>query len=106
MTPNALVSIIIPTYRQKEYFKEALDSLVNQSYKNIEIIVIDDNGDFNEYSEYVTNIIQNKYDKRIKYFKNSANIGSAQSKNRGIELSMGDYITFLDDDDYYTLNKV
>ncbi len=102
---NELVSIIIPTYRRKKGLIKAISSAVKQTYSNIEIIIIDDNDDDN-YSKIIKKIINNFKDERIKYFKNNSNLGSALSRNKGITLSKGNYVAFLDDDDEYLENSI
>lgn len=102
---NEKVSIIIPTFNQVTLFKKALNSAMNQTYKNIEIIIIDDNVNTkisSQIQEYIKLLSTNK----ISYYKNNENLGSAASRNRGAKLSTGKYITFLDDDDIYLPNKV
>lgn len=102
-----LVSIIMPTYKRRELFNRALESLINQTYLNIEIIVVDDNSQFGDYREYIESVINKySYDKRIKYIQNRENLGGALSRNVGIQNSKGRYIAFLDDDDEYVLNKI
>ena len=105
-----LVSVIIPTYkRDVELLNRAIQSVLNQTYKNIEIIIVDDNGN-PELFDYRENI--NKYfsflssNKNIKLIVNDCNLGGALARNKGILEAKGTLITFLDDDDYYLSNKV
>ena len=101
---NDLVSVIITSYgRCISYFAEAVESVINQTYKNIEIILIDDNGDNVEYSEPLKTFC---YKKRIKYIKNKKNSGAQFSRNVGILASTGSYVAFLDDDDIWMPNKI
>lgn len=100
-----LVSVIIATYRRENKLFDAINSLVNQSYNKIEIIVVDDNFD-KVWNEKVLQILNNFNDKRIKYLRNKKNLGSAKARNVGIKYSCGEYVTFLDDDDIYTKFKV
>jgi glycosyltransferase involved in cell wall biosynthesis len=100
-----LVSVIVPSYRQKASFDRAVSSLLAQDYEMIEVIVIDDNKE-EEFSNYIMNSIEQFSDSRIRYFKNENNIGSVLSRNKGVRLSLGQYITFLDDDDYYDFQKI
>ncbi|WP_297637059.1 glycosyltransferase family 2 protein [uncultured Clostridium sp.] len=99
------VSIIVSTYRRKESLERALKSLIEQTYRNIEILVIDDNED-SKWNEEVKSTVLNLGDSRIKYIKNKKNLGSAETRNRGIYAADGVYITFLDDDDVYGKYKV
>jgi len=67
---NPLVSIIIPTYNRPIYLQRAIGSTLNQTYKNIEVIIIDDNS-----SQDILSIVNEFQDNRIKYYKNSINRG-------------------------------
>jgi len=96
-----LVSVIIPTYNRQKYLKNAINSVLNQTYENIELIIIDDNSNDNTQS-YVENINDN----RLIYIKNSKNLKAPKSRNIGIEKSRGDYIAFLDDDDTWHKTKL
>lgn len=93
---NSLVSIIIPVYNSKKYIKKCLDSILCQTYKNIEIIAINDGSTDESLSiletyEKKTNII-NVYTQE--------NSGIAKTRNRGIKLAKGKYIMFIDNDDF------
>ncbi|XMB66881.1 glycosyltransferase family 2 protein [Mycoplasmatota bacterium zrk1] len=101
-----LVSIILPTYRRKEKFKRALSSLVNQTYRAIEILVIDDNYINAKYKCDIQDIIENFSDSRIRYIDLEGNRGASVARNKGLIEAKGDYITFLDDDDYYRRDKI
>lgn len=94
-----LVSVIIPTYNRPTFLKEAIESVANQSYKNIEILVIDDGSSYNYGHE-----ICNKYVNCNYYYKNNGGLSSA--RNYGIKKSKGEFIAFLDDDDYWKKDKI
>jgi len=96
-----LVSIIIPSYNRPHYLRRALKSALNQTYQNIEIIVIDDCSTKDLYS-----IVRDLNDERISYYKNEENKGPTYSRNKGIELSEGEFINFLDDDDKLYQQKI
>lgn len=104
---NYKVSIIIPTYKRSDYLIRAIDSVINQTYSNIEVIVIDDNDPYSEFRK-ATEIKMQKYfnNKKVKYLKNEKNLGGALTRNIGIREATGDYITFLDDDDVYLPYKI
>jgi len=104
---NYKVSIIIPTYKRSDYLIRAIDSVINQTYSNIEVIVIDDNDPYSEFRK-ATEIKMQKYfnNKKVKYLKNEKNLGGALTRNIGIREATGDYITFLDDDDIYLPKKI
>lgn len=95
------VSVIIPMHNSSKHIKECLESVINQTYKNIEIIVVDDASSDNSV-EIVTSI----NDSRIKILKLKQNVGAAIARNKGIEIAIGDYICFLDSDDYWKLDKI
>ena len=99
------VSVIIPTFNQTTFLERAIISVTKQSFKNIEVIVIDDNTEL-KISNFVKNVVEKYHCNDIKYYKNKKNVGSVKSRNTGISCSTGDFITFLDDDDYYTIDKV
>ncbi len=86
-------SIIIPTYNSEKEIDRAIESINNQTYKDYEIIVIDDCSKDNTY-----NVLQKYND--IKIIKNEENIKAGGSRNKGINCAKGDYIIFLDADDY------
>lgn len=95
------LSIIIPTYKGKDSLPIALQSLVEQTYRNIEVIVSDDNGpDTNDQKE--TQKIINKFSDKldITYLVNK-HVNGSHARNKGLEVVTGDYVAFLDDDDFY-----
>jgi len=98
-----LVSIIIPYYKKKEYITSSVNSVLNQTYKNLELIIIYD--DPNKDDLILLKKIEKK-DKRIKIFVNKKNLGAGRSRNKGIKLSKGTLIAFLDADDLWEKNKL
>ena len=92
---NKLVSVIIPTYNMGNHILESIASLLNQTYKHIEIIVVDD-GSTDNTEKLIKKLI--KKQKNIRYIKQSKQTNSA-ARNKGIKKSKGDYIIFLDADD-------
>lgn len=102
-----LVSVIIPTYKRSEKLDRAIQSVKNQSYKNFEVVIVDDNNPDTEYRKNTENHMKKyKNDERIKYFKMEKNGGGAAARNYGIEKAKGEYICFLDDDDEFTPDKI
>lgn len=97
------VSIILPIYNVEKYLKKCLDSVVNQTYKNIEIIAINDASP--DKSLEIIKEYQNSY-KNIKVINNSINLGLSASRNIGMQYAEGDYIFFLDSDDWISLNAI
>ena len=98
---NVLVSIIIPVYNGSEYMREAIDSALSQTYKNIEVIVINDGSNDNGK----TDEIAKSYGKKIRYFSKE-NGGVATALNLGIEKMEGEYFSWLSHDDVYLPEKV
>lgn len=95
-----LVSVVITTYGRTSSLKRAIKSVCNQTYENLEILVVDDNNKL-ELKKEVQEIVQQIADKRIYLISNQANLGGAIARNIGIENARGNYISFLDDDDEY-----
>ncbi len=99
MNTNQLVSIIIPCYNAERWLNEAIDSCLAQTYRPIEIIVIDDG-----YTDGSLEIIKS-YGDRITY-KTGPNKGGNHARNLGFSLCKGSYIQFLDADDYIRPTKL
>ena len=95
-----MISVVIPVYNVEKYLKECLDSVINQTYKELEIILVDDGSTDNsgkicdEYAEF---------DQRIKVI-HQKNMGAGGAKNTGLDLISGDYFSIIDSDDYLELN--
>lgn len=99
MEPNPLVSIIIAHYNLSDYIEEAVESCHNQTYKNIEVIVIDDCSSDKAALKKIYGL-REKYPK-VKLIINAVNIGSAKSYNLGVEKAEGEYLCCLDADDQF-----
>lgn len=95
------ISIIIPVYNGSNYLKKAIESAINQTYKNIEILIINDGSTDNGKTEKIAK----SYGNKIKYYKKN-NGGVASALNYGIKKSTGDYISWLSHDDLYESNKI
>ena len=97
-----LISIIIPSYNRKDFLCQAIDSVLKQTYKNLEIIVVDDGS-----TDGTEEIIKEKYGKNplISFYKNAKNSGAGFSRKSGYQKMNGEYVIFMDDDDYYTNNS-
>ena len=96
-----LVSIIMPSYNTGLYIKESIQSVINQTYKNWELIIVDDCS-----TDNTDQIIKKFDDNRIKYFKNESNSGAAVSRNRALKEAKGKWIAFLDSDDLWKSVKL
>lgn len=92
------ISIIIPTYNNAKYLVRCIDSILNQTYKNIEIIIVDDGSTDN------TKDILKKYDYKSINYIYQKNRGVSSARNKGLQNSSGEYIMFLDSDDFYDCN--
>lgn len=93
---DGYVSVVIPAYNEEKYISRCLESVLNQTYAKLEIIIIND-GSTDETDKVCSEYLNR--DKRIKYIKQS-NHGVAYAKRRGVELAEGEYIGFVDADDY------
>ncbi len=97
--PN--ISVIIPTYNRCSTLKRAIQSVLNQTYKDLEIIVIDD-GSTDQTSKYLSAI----NDTRINFVTFETNRGRNAARNEGVKLSKGTFVAFLDDDDCWVPSKL
>lgn len=98
-----LISIITPVYNAEKYLAETIESVLDQTYSNFEYILVDDCS-----PDKSAEIIQ-KYameDNRVKYIKLEENSGAAVARNKGLELSKGSYIAFIDSDDKWMPSKL
>lgn len=96
---NSLISIIIPVYNCEQYLEEALESVLNQNFKPLDIIVIDDGSTDRSLS------IAESYVPQIRVFQ-QPNLGAAEARNNGIKNANGDFLAFLDSDDVWLTDKL
>jgi len=89
-----LVSVVIPTYNRASLLERALRSVFNQTYNNLEIIVVDDAS-----SDETSDVVKTIHDERVRYLRHDTNRGGSAARNTGIRAACGEYIAFLDDDD-------
>ena len=94
---NGLISVIVPVYNTEKYLRKCIESILSQSYKNIELLLINDGS--TDSSAEICREYLNK-DKRCYYFEKE-NGGLSDARNYGIERASGEYITFLDSDDFF-----
>jgi len=101
------VSVIIPTYKRSDMLCRAVESVLNQTYKEIEVIVVDDNDPDTEWRHNTSQIME-RYcgNPRVKYVCHDKNMNGSVARNTGINIADGDLITYLDDDDIYTPEKI
>ena len=98
-----LVSVIIPYFKNKKFISKTIKSVVDQTYKKLEIIIIYDDENHNDLNFIRSFKLK---DKRIKIIKNKKNLGAGLSRNVGIQNSVGEYICFIDSDDLWNRNKI
>lgn len=98
---NAKVSIIIPAYNTEKYIRKCIDSILEQTYQNFEVIIIDDCS-----SDRTIETVQAYQDSRIKIYQNEKNSGPSFSRNRAIKLASGEYIAILDSDDWWSTDRL
>ena len=98
-----LISIIIPYFKKKKFIQETINSILNQSYKNFEILIVYD--DLEKEDLFLLKNIS-KIDKRIILMINKKNIGAGQSRNKAISKAKGDFLAFIDADDVWHSDKL
>lgn len=89
-----LVSIIMPSYNTAKFIGDSIESVLNQTYTNWELIIVDDCS-----TDDTDKIVNNFKDSRIKYLKNKKNVGAALTRNKALREAGGTWIAFLDSDD-------
>lgn len=101
------VSVIIPTYKRPDMLRRAINSVLNQTYQWIEVIVVDDNDKESIYRKE-TELIMNNYknNDKVKYIKHENNKNGSAARNTGIRTAKGNFIGFLDNDDEFLPNKI
>lgn len=107
MEKKLLVSVIIPTYSRPDNIVRAIESVLAQTYKPIEIIIIDDNGVDTSYQKQTENVLRDYLrDDKILYIKHEINKNGSAARNTGFKASKGAFVTFLDDDDEMHPEKI
>ena len=103
MGKDSLVSVIMPAYNSEAFIAESIQSVIDQSYQNWELWIIDDAS-----SDSTKKIARNysEKDSRINLIENTSNLGTHHSRNKGIEAAQGDFIAFLDADDLWKPEKL
>lgn len=102
-----LVSVIIPSYKNADVIGRAIESVLNQSYGNIEIIVVDDNNPASKERLETERVMSNySANQRVVYLKHGVNKNGAAARNTGIKYSHGEFIAFLDADDWFLPRKI
>ena len=103
---QGLVSVIIPTYKRADKLLRAINSVCNQTYENLEILVVNDNENDDQYTKELLVLFENITDPRVRLVFQERHINGAAARNAGIKKAKGEFIAFLDDDDIWMENKV
>lgn len=104
---NELVSCVIPSYKRSDTLRRAIDSVLAQTYTNLEILVVDDNIAGDVYSTKLREILNEyKEENRVKLVTQPKHINGAEARNAGIRAAKGEWIAFLDDDDEWLPTKI
>ena len=98
---NDLVSVIMPSYNTDKFIKQSIESVIDQTYKNWELIIVDDCS-----TDNTDDVVASISDERIIYLKNKVNSGAAMSRNRALREAKGRWIAFLDSDDLWSPDKL
>lgn len=102
---SELVTVVIPTYKRPHMLKRAILSVMNQTYSNIEIIVVDDNGKGTD-SQIASERVIREFGEKVRYIVHDVNCNGSAARNSGWKQATGKYITFLDDDDEIADDKL
>src|SRR5688500_16809721 len=94
ITSSLLVSVVIAVYNRESFIAEAVYSILNQTHQNLELLIVNDCS-----TDNTEQIIKSIEDSRIKYFKNTQQLGPGKSRNAGLQHAKGDFITIMDSDD-------
>lgn len=103
---NPLVSVVIPTYKRSEKLARAIKSVLNQTYTKVEVLVVSDNEPYDNFTKEAAEVVNSFADKRVRLVTQERHINGAAARNAGIKASTGDYVAFLDDDDFWDREKL
>lgn len=98
---EGLVSVIMPSYNTGGYIGAAIESVLSQTYDNLELIIVDDCS-----SDQTAEVVRSFTDSRIHYLENDKNVGAALSRNKALRMASGEWIAFLDSDDMWLPDKL
>ena len=96
-----LVSVVLPTFNRERLLPRAINSVLNQTYKNLELIIVNDGS-----TDDTEKVVKGYSDKRIRYYKQELNKGGSAARNVGIKLARGELISFQDSDDEWLPEKL
>lgn len=103
---KGMVSVVIPTYKRSVSLRKAIDSVLQQTYQKIELLVVNDNEPSDVYSQDLYEMLHEVTDTRLKLVEQERHINGAAARNAGIRLARGEFIAFLDDDDTWEKVKI
>ena len=104
---DGLVSVVMPTYKRSEKLFRAIDSVLNQSYRNLELLLVNDNDPNDDNTKLLKKRVEKyKNDPRFHLILQERHINGAVARNVGINNAKGEYIAFLDDDDWWEVDKI
>lgn len=107
MKKSPLVSVVIPTYKRSDMLPRAIESVLCQTYNNVQVVIVDDNNPDTEWRKKTEDLMQHyKDNQRVKYVKHEKNRNGSVARNSGIIAADGEIIAFLDDDDIYYPTKI
>lgn len=106
MIEEKLVSIIIPTFKRADLLPRAISSALEQTYKNIEVLVVSDNEPNDEYTMKARQTVDSFNDSRVRLITQEHHVNGAVARNLGIRTAKGEFLSFLDDDDYIDADKI
>src|SRR5690606_28917246 len=96
-----LVTVFMPVYNSEQYIREALESILNQTYQNLDILLVDDGS-----TDRSVEIIKSYQDTRIRLIQNEKNMGIPYTRNVGLKEAKGKYIAIMDSDDIAVSNRI
>ena len=103
---NGLVSVVIPTYKRSEMLPRAVKSVLDQTYSNVEVIVVNDNDPDDEFTAATKKQLEAITDKRVRFVQQDKHLNGSAARNKGIESAKGEFVAFLDDDDVWHSDKL
>lgn len=104
---NGLVSVVMPTYKRSDKLIRAIDSVLNQTYVNLELLLVNDNDPEDGYTKELKKRVEKYFnDSRFTLIIQDKHINGAVARNVGIKQAKGEFIAFLDDDDWWKKNKI
>lgn len=101
MQQDSLISVVIPTYNREQYIERAVKSVLQQTYSNLELIIVDDGS-----TDRTEDIVAAMSDSRIRYVRQATNQGASAARNKGVECANGELVAFQDSDDCWYQDKL